>query len=64
LLSHEGISRDLDYPDTYKRRFIEESIRLLKDDGYRNEWAMKAYNKMQAYRWDKVAEGWIAQFKK
>jgi hypothetical protein len=54
----------LDYPDTYKRRFIEESIRLLKDDGYRNEWAMKAYNKMQAYRWDKVAEGWIAQFKK
>ena len=63
LLPHEGISRDLDYPDTYKRRFIEESIRLLKDEDYRNEWAAKAYNKMQAYRWDKIAEGWIAQFK-
>jgi glycosyltransferase involved in cell wall biosynthesis len=64
LLPHEGISRDLDYPESYKNRFIEESVRLLKDDDYRNEWAAKAYQKMQAYRWDKVAGGWIEQFKK
>jgi len=64
LLPYEGLSRDADYPDTYKFRFVEESIRLLKDDTYRAEWADKAYQKMQAYRWDKVADGWIEKFKK
>jgi len=64
LLPYEGLSRDVGYPDTYKFRFIEESIRLLKDDTYRAEWADKAYQKMQAYRWDKVADGWIEKFKK
>jgi glycosyltransferase involved in cell wall biosynthesis len=64
LLPYEGLSRDVDYPESYKSRFIEEAVRLLKDEDYRREWADKAYNKMQAYSWGKVAEGWIEQFKK
>jgi glycosyltransferase involved in cell wall biosynthesis/tetratricopeptide (TPR) repeat protein len=63
LLPAKEMHRDYEYPDEYKYRFIEESIRLLKDEGYRREWAEKAYEKMGAYTWDKVVEGWLEIFK-
>lgn len=63
LLSPEGLTRDSEYPESFTKRFIEEAVRLLKDEEYRKIWANKAYNKMKNYTWDKVAEGWIKEFK-
>jgi glycosyltransferase involved in cell wall biosynthesis len=63
LLPPEGLSRDNPYPESYNNRFIEETIRLLKDDGYRISWAEKAHKKMLEYNWDTIADGWIKQFK-
>jgi GT2 family glycosyltransferase/predicted negative regulator of RcsB-dependent stress response len=50
--------------EEYLNKFTEESIKLLKDEDYRKMWAEKAWNKMQMYSWDKIADGWIEQFKK
>ena len=48
----------------YLNKFTEEAIKLLKDEDYRRTWAEKAWNKMQMYSWDKIANGWIEQFNK
>lgn len=63
LLPADGLSRNGIYPESYTNKFIEEAIKLIKDENYRKEWADKAYNKMQEYTWDKIAQGWINQFK-
>jgi GT2 family glycosyltransferase/tetratricopeptide (TPR) repeat protein len=63
LLSPEGLSRDNVYPESYVSKFIEESVKLLKDEDYRLKWAYKAHNKMKEYNWDKIADGWVEQFK-
>lgn len=62
LLSPEGLSRNGEYPKSYTDRFVEEAVRMLKDESYRKEWADKAYNKMVEYSWSKVADGWIKEF--
>jgi glycosyltransferase involved in cell wall biosynthesis len=43
----------------YQEEFISQSIKLLEDNSYRNEWAEKANSKMKEYRWDVIAENWI-----
>jgi glycosyltransferase involved in cell wall biosynthesis len=62
LLSPEGLTRNDDYPESYTDRFVEEAIKMLSDETYRQEWAEKAYNKMKVYSWEKIAEGWIKEF--
>jgi GT2 family glycosyltransferase len=63
LLSPKDLSRDNDYPEDYINAFVEKSVGLLKDEGLRKVWADKAYTKMVEYSWDKVADGWVEQFK-
>lgn len=62
LLSPEGLSRNGEYPKSYTERFIEEAVKMLKDESYRREWADRAYNKMKEYSWSNVADGWIKEF--
>jgi len=62
LLPANGLDRDNAYPVEYTERFVDEAVRLLKDDDYRKMWAEKAYVKMQPYRWDKIAEEWLRNF--
>ena len=50
------------HPETYKRQFIEESIKLLTDESYRLSWAEKAYQKAQQYTWKNCADGWVKEF--
>jgi glycosyltransferase involved in cell wall biosynthesis len=64
LLPPRNLNRDLDYPGEYKYRFIEEAIRLLKDEEYRVRWANRATEKMKQYTWENVANGWLGLFKK
>ena len=56
----EGNSTSKEYLDV----FTEEAIKLLKDEDYRKMWVDKAWNKMQMYSWDKIADGWINEFNK
>jgi hypothetical protein len=63
MLPAEGLSRDAFYPDRYTANFIEEAVKLLQDDSYREAWAEKAYAKAIKYRWDIVADGWVSAFK-
>ena len=62
LLPADGLFRNGVYPESYTSRFIEESVRLLKDEPYRAQWAQKAYDKMQEYQWDRIADKWIEEF--
>ncbi len=55
----EGDNKSKEYQD----RFVEEAVKLLKDEDYRKMWAEKGWNKMQSYTWDKIADGWIKEFK-
>ena len=63
LLPPNDLTRDSDYPKAYKERFVKNSVRLLTDSAYRKMWADKAYKKMLAYTWDKIADGWIREFR-
>lgn len=47
----------------YQTKFIEESIKVLTDDKYREQLANKAYNKVIKYTWDRIADNWISEFK-
>jgi hypothetical protein len=38
-------------------------VKLFKNEDYRLSWANKAYNKMKEYTWDKIADGWVEEFK-
>ncbi len=62
LLPPDGLSRNGDYPESYTSKFIEEAIKMLKDEDYRLSWAEKSYNKMKEYTWSNIADGWIKQF--
>jgi glycosyltransferase involved in cell wall biosynthesis len=64
LFPVDGLSRNGEYPESYTTRFVDEAVRLLTDDGYRQLWANKAYEKMKEYQWDKIADGWLKEFKK
>jgi glycosyltransferase involved in cell wall biosynthesis/predicted negative regulator of RcsB-dependent stress response len=55
----EGDSKSKEYLD----KATEETIKLLKDEEYRKVWAEKGWKKMQMYSWDKIADGWIKEFK-
>jgi glycosyltransferase involved in cell wall biosynthesis len=43
----------------YQEEFIYQSVRLLNDKDYRDEWAEKANNKMREYSWEVIADNWI-----
>lgn len=62
LLPPDGLSRNGDYPESYTSKFIEEAVKMLKDETYRLTWAEKAYNKMKEYTWSNIADEWIRQF--
>lgn len=64
MLSHEGLSRDGEYPKEYQDKFVKEAIRLFKDEDHRKFWAGKAYGKMLSYTWDKIANDWVSLFHK
>jgi glycosyltransferase involved in cell wall biosynthesis len=64
LLPSEGLSMDGSYPKSYTDRFVSEAIKLLTDEGYRRQWADRAFDKMQGYTWDKIADDWIQRFSK
>lgn len=63
MLSPYGLSRDNEYPKEYVENFVNKAVELLKNEELRKEWADRAYNKMQEYTWDKIADGWVTQFK-
>jgi hypothetical protein len=62
LLSPDGLSRNGEYPESYTSKFIEEAVRMLKDEDYRLSWAEKSYNKMKEYTWSNIADEWLKQF--
>lgn len=67
ILLDGGISmtRDIEYDKEYTDKFVEESIKLLKDETYRLTWADKVYKKMsKEYSWSSVADKWIEEFNK
>lgn len=62
LLPSTGLTRDVAYPEPYVAHFVSEAVKLLKDEEYRCSWATKAYNKMQQYNWESIANNWINLF--
>jgi len=65
MFSPENLSRDNDYPKDFVEKFVKVSIRMLKDEEYRNKWANKAYEKMAGqYMWSSIADEWVKQFDK
>lgn len=50
------------YTDKYLREFTAHAVQLLLNDGARNAWAQRAYEKMKGYTWAAAADGWERQF--
>lgn len=63
LLSPNGLNRDNEYPEEYTNKFVENAVKLLKDDDFRLEWAGRAYSKMLSYTWENIAKEWVKLFK-
>ena len=62
LLPPKGLSRDGEYPREFQEMFVQKSIDFLTNEDLRRAWASRAYEKMQAYRWNKIVDGWLKQF--
>lgn len=60
LLPPDGLSRDEPLPESYKDKFLEESIRLLTDEEYRLSWVNKTTPKsLEKYQWSEIAKEFL-----
>jgi glycosyltransferase involved in cell wall biosynthesis len=50
------------YDKEYREKFIEESIKLLTDNKYWNEWSEKSHTRMSKFTWKNVAAQWHKLF--
>jgi len=48
---NEAVSKE------YRQKFVDEAIKLLKDDEYFNEFQLKGYEKAKQYSWKNAAKG-------
>lgn len=62
LLPSDGLTRNEAYPESYVAQFVEQAIKLYKDENYRHSWATRAYEKMKPYKWDKIATELLKEF--
>jgi len=63
MLNPENLTRDGEYPEEFIDKFVKVSIKMLKDEEFRKEWADKAYEKMSMYSWSAIAKEWVKEFK-
>ncbi len=52
------------YTKEYRKLFVEEAVKLLTHKSYNEQWADRAYQRMQRFTWEAVAMQWHQLFEK
>jgi glycosyltransferase involved in cell wall biosynthesis len=54
-----GMSRDGVLPESYRSKFLAETIKCLTDDAYRAIVAQRSLEATDKFRWSTIVDGWI-----
>ena len=50
------------YTSEYQDRYVEECVKLMKDESYRKEWQLKGFERVKRFTWENVAKQWHLYF--
>jgi glycosyltransferase involved in cell wall biosynthesis len=59
LLPPTGLNRDIPYPESYTKKFIEIATRLLTEEEVRLESVEKGYAGLEQYRWSEIVKDFL-----